>query len=268
MPTSERPAGQGPPFPGLATPCPCGRAHSLGDCCLPLAQRLRAGPQNHAGSTPTSPFDEIRASCALLLWGLLARRLPGLPLRKGLSGAAREFWGVALSGQPEPTPDGKPTAPVDGPASTSPGLSAADIRRAFDGASDQGPGEKTAANTEANGSSPYPEVGYGDELLHGEAVAIGMVMAFDLSAQLGLCPAEDAARVRRHLAAVGLPTSLEALPGRIWDPDRLLDHMSRDKKVEAGRIGFVLARRIGEAFLERAVPPEAVRALLYQAAAA
>ncbi len=112
------------------------------------------------------------------------------------------------------------------------------------------------------------EVGYGGELLHGEAVAIGMVMAFDLSAQLGLCPAEDAARVRRHLAAVGLPTSLDALPGRIWDPERLLDHMSRDKKVEDGRIGFVLARAIGEAFMERAVPSEAVRALLYQAAAA
>ncbi len=112
------------------------------------------------------------------------------------------------------------------------------------------------------------EVGYGGELLHGEAVAIGMVMAFDLSAQLGLCPAEDAARVRRHLAAVGLPTSLEALPGRIWDPDRLLDHMSRDKKVEEGRIGFVLARRIGEAYMDRSVPLDAVRALLYQAAAA
>ena len=112
------------------------------------------------------------------------------------------------------------------------------------------------------------EVGYGGELLHGEAVAIGMVMAFDLSAQLGLCPAEDAARVRRHLAAVGLPTSLDALPGRIWDPERLLDHMSRDKKVEGGRIGFVLARGIGEAFSEHAVPAEAVQALLYQAAAA
>lgn len=112
------------------------------------------------------------------------------------------------------------------------------------------------------------EVGYGGELLHGEAVAIGMVMAFDLSAQLGLCPAEDAARVRRHLAAVGLPTSLDALPGRIWDPERLLDHMSRDKKVEGGRIGFVLARAIGKAFMERAVPSQAVQTLLCQAAAA
>ena len=112
------------------------------------------------------------------------------------------------------------------------------------------------------------EVGYGDELLHGEAVAIGMVMAFDLSAQLGLCPPEDAARARHHLAAVGLPTGLESLSARTWSIDALLDHMSRDKKVEAGKITFVLARGIGQAFLTQEVDVSEVEALLGNAAAA
>lgn len=112
------------------------------------------------------------------------------------------------------------------------------------------------------------ECGYAGALLHGEAVAIGMVMAADLSVELGLCPAEDATRVRNHLAAVGLPTGLEHVPGRAWSPARLLDHMSRDKKVRDGRIAFVLLRGIGAAFVSHDVPPEAVEALLTNAVAA
>ncbi len=111
------------------------------------------------------------------------------------------------------------------------------------------------------------EAGYGGLLLHGEAVAIGMVMAFDLSARLGHCPAEDAARVRRHLAAVGLPTGPESIPQLIWDPVRLLDNMGRDKKVRGGRIRFVLVRGIGEAFLAADVETDAVLDLLSAAAA-
>jgi 3-dehydroquinate synthase len=84
------------------------------------------------------------------------------------------------------------------------------------------------------------ETGYG-EFLHGEAVAIGMVMAFELSARLDLCAAEDAARARRHLAAIGLPTGLDGTRGRVWDPRRLLEHMTRDKKVAGGRVVFVPA---------------------------
>ena len=92
--------------------------------------------------------------------------------------------------------------------------------------------------------------------------------AFDLSVQLGHCPSEDAARLRRHLAAVGLPTGLEALPGRIWDPRRLLGHMQKDKKVADGRITFILVRGLGEAFITRDVDPAEVTALLSAAAAA
>ncbi|MPZ08811.1 MAG: 3-dehydroquinate synthase [Kiloniellaceae bacterium] len=106
------------------------------------------------------------------------------------------------------------------------------------------------------------ETGYGDELLHGEAVAVGMVMALDLSAQRGHCAPEDADRVRRHLAAVGLPTGIADLAPRHWDVERLIGHMNRDKKVSAGRITFVLLRGIGEAYLDAAVEPDEVRALL------
>ena len=111
------------------------------------------------------------------------------------------------------------------------------------------------------------ECGYGDEILHGEAVAMGMCLAFDLSVQLGLCPSEDADRVRRHLAMIGLPTGFEAFPERIWDPDRLISHMRQDKKVSGGRIAFVLARGIGRAFLHREVEIEEVRKLLAEAVA-
>ena len=80
------------------------------------------------------------------------------------------------------------------------------------------------------------ETGFGPDLLHGEAVGAGMAMAFDLSARLGLCPPADAARVRRHLGAVGLPMRLRAIGGdnrRNWDAARLIEHMRGDKKAEA-----------------------------------
>ncbi len=112
------------------------------------------------------------------------------------------------------------------------------------------------------------ETGYSGELLHGEAVAIGLVMAFDLSVRLDHCPAEDAARVRRHLAAVGLPTGIEAANGRVWDAANLLEHMGRDKKVRDGGNVFILARGIGEAFLSRDVDRAEVEALLTGAVAA
>ena len=109
------------------------------------------------------------------------------------------------------------------------------------------------------------EAGYGGDLLHGEAVAIGMVLAFDLSARLGLCPPEDAARVRRHLSEIGLPTAPPATAG---GAAALVDHMRSDKKVTAGRVAFVLARGIGDAFISGDVDLGDVKDLLDQAAAA
>ncbi|PWC32309.1 3-dehydroquinate synthase [Azospirillum sp. TSO35-2] len=107
--------------------------------------------------------------------------------------------------------------------------------------------------------------GFGQTLLHGEGVAIGMVLAFDLSVRLGLCPAEDARRARAHLAAVGLPVRPADIPGVAWDVDGLVRSMAKDKKVQDGRITFILADRIGNAFTRRDVDAAAVRAVLDEA---
>ncbi|TVR99433.1 MAG: 3-dehydroquinate synthase [Rhodospirillales bacterium] len=112
------------------------------------------------------------------------------------------------------------------------------------------------------------ETGYGDVLLHGEAVAIGMVLAFDLSVRLNLCPPEDAERVRRHLSAVGLPTRPPQPNGRRLSAEALLHHMTRDKKVQNGRVTFILARGIGRAFAAHDVRLEDAHRLLRDAVAA
>ncbi|MCK5275252.1 MAG: 3-dehydroquinate synthase [Alphaproteobacteria bacterium] len=112
------------------------------------------------------------------------------------------------------------------------------------------------------------ETGFGHTLLHGEAVAIGMVMAFDLSVRMGLCPAEDAARVRRHLGAVGLPTGTNFTNSMVWSPKRLIGHMAKDKKVTGGQLTFILTRGIGEAFVTRDVPGEELTAFMEGAVAA
>lgn len=106
--------------------------------------------------------------------------------------------------------------------------------------------------------------GFGDAVRHGEAVGIGMVLAFALSERLGLCPPGRAERVRAHLAAVGLPTSPADIPVT-YAPDALYAAMLGDKKVEGGRIGFVLARDIGQAFAAADAPAETVRAVLAEA---
>jgi 3-dehydroquinate synthase len=110
--------------------------------------------------------------------------------------------------------------------------------------------------------------GFSQRLLHGESVAIGMVMAFDLSVRLGLCPPDDAERVRRHLARVGLPTGIAAIGNPPLAADELWHHMQQDKKAVQGRLTFVLVRRIGEAFLARDVSREDVVAVLAGAAKA
>jgi 3-dehydroquinate synthase len=104
--------------------------------------------------------------------------------------------------------------------------------------------------------------GFSDRLLHGEAIAIGMVLAFRLSAQLKFCDPKDADRVAAHLAATGLPTRLKDVPGQLPDSEGLLALMAQDKKVRRGALVFVLARGIGKAFVAADVEPERVRALL------
>lgn len=112
------------------------------------------------------------------------------------------------------------------------------------------------------------ETGFGPELLHGEAVALGMVMALELSARLGVAPAAEAERLARHLRAVGLPARPREAVKRRLNARSLLAHMAFDKKVHDGRLTFVLARGIGRAFVARDVAPEAAREVLEAALAA
>jgi 3-dehydroquinate synthase len=109
------------------------------------------------------------------------------------------------------------------------------------------------------------ETGYGDRLLHGEAVGIGIQMAFDLSVQMGLCPGQDAERVRAHYDAVGLPISPAQIPGMNWNADALLSHMASDKKVLDGAVTFILAKKIGETFVSRTVDMADVRIVVDRA---
>lgn len=107
--------------------------------------------------------------------------------------------------------------------------------------------------------------GYGDRLLHGEGVAVGCALAFELSSRLGLCAQEDPSRVRAHLKSMGMKTDLADIPGDLPDAEALLHLMAQDKKVVQGKLRFILARGIGEAFITSDVPGDAVRDLLRDA---
>jgi len=111
------------------------------------------------------------------------------------------------------------------------------------------------------------ETGFSSRLLHGEAVALGMVLATDLAVKLDLVGADDALRVRRHLADCGLPTRLAEIGLDGIPAERLLGHMSKDKKVRDGRITLILPRRIGDAFVMKNAPIEKLREFLTPAAA-
>jgi 3-dehydroquinate synthase len=109
--------------------------------------------------------------------------------------------------------------------------------------------------------------GYSARLLHGEGVAIGCALAFELSARLGLCAQEDPSRVRAHLRAMGMKTDLADIPGDLPDAEALIGLMGQDKKVIDGRLRFVLARGIGRAFVAEDVPGDVVRAVMNDALA-
>ena len=108
--------------------------------------------------------------------------------------------------------------------------------------------------------------GFSDRLLHGEGVAIGMVLAAELSAQLGMIAEADAARLKHHLADVGLPTALQDIAGfaqeGLADADALMALMAQDKKVKRGRLTFILLKAIGSAVIAPDVEPALVRDFL------
>ncbi len=108
-------------------------------------------------------------------------------------------------------------------------------------------------------------LGYGGAVRHGEAVAVGLCWAFALSHELGLCPAEDVTRVRRHIAAAGLPTTAADLGLRPEDSAAVINHMAQDKKVVGGALTLILAKGIGHAFITRDVSQDTVGSFVARA---
>jgi 3-dehydroquinate synthase len=110
--------------------------------------------------------------------------------------------------------------------------------------------------------------GFSDRLCHGEGVAVGMVLAAEFSARLGKISQDDAARIRHHLAAVGLPTRLQDIAGfaqeGLADADTLMTLMAQDKKVKRGKLTFILLEAIGRAVIAPNVEPTPVRDFLQQ----
>jgi 3-dehydroquinate synthase len=104
--------------------------------------------------------------------------------------------------------------------------------------------------------------GFSDRLYHGEAISIGMVLAFAFSAQRGLCSPADAERVVRHFTAVGLPRRIADIPGERPDADRLIELIGQDKKVKRGRLTFILVHGIGRSFIAPDIDVADVREFL------
>ena len=102
----------------------------------------------------------------------------------------------------------------------------------------------------------------GERLVHGEGVAIGMTLAHEFSVHMNLCSPDDAGRAKAHLAAVGLPTRLQDVPGGVGTADDLMQAIFQDKKVKRGKLTFILTRGIGQSFIADDVAPEVVRAFL------
>jgi 3-dehydroquinate synthase len=111
------------------------------------------------------------------------------------------------------------------------------------------------------------ELGFGDALTHGEAVALGCAMAFRFSARQGLCSAADAQKAEAGIRAAGLPTCLAEVD-QAFSAEALIGRMAGDKKAEGGRLTLILARAIGEVFTDKDVDAEAVRAFLIEEGAA
>jgi len=105
------------------------------------------------------------------------------------------------------------------------------------------------------------DAGYGGDLLHGEAVSIGMEMAFDYCAKAGVCSTDDTSKLTAHLQKLNMP-SIASETARFTDPEKLTHFMGQDKKNEAGQITLILARAIGEAFVQKGVERHDVKTYL------
>jgi 3-dehydroquinate synthase len=108
--------------------------------------------------------------------------------------------------------------------------------------------------------------GYSDRLLHGEGVAVGCALAFEVSARMGLCSQEAPSRVRAHLAQMGLKADLRDIEGALPGPERLIGLMGQDKKVVRGTLNFIMAHGIGDAFVTSDVDLAVVKSVLEDSA--
>ncbi|QIP06414.1 3-dehydroquinate synthase [Bradyrhizobium symbiodeficiens] len=108
--------------------------------------------------------------------------------------------------------------------------------------------------------------GFSDRLFHGEGVAIGMTLAAQFSARLGMIGEAEASRVERHLIEAGLPTRLQDIAGfaqeGLADADALMTLMAQDKKVTRGKLTFILLEAVGRAVIAKDVEPTLVRDFL------
>ena len=104
--------------------------------------------------------------------------------------------------------------------------------------------------------------GYSDRMLHGEGVAIGCVLAFDLSAKLKLTSQEDPVRIKKHFSEMGLMSSIMDISGVLPDADRLVELMFQDKKVVNGKLNLILTKGIGNAFIARDIDPNLIKSVI------
>lgn len=108
--------------------------------------------------------------------------------------------------------------------------------------------------------------GYSNRLMHGEGVAIGCVLAFELSARLGLCPQEAPSRVRAHLQKMGMKTEIADIKGSLPAAAELLLIMAQDKKVVGGKLNFVLVNDIGKSFMTSDIDKDTILSVLHDSA--
>ena len=136
------------------------------------------------------------------------------------------------------------------------------------GRDEQGRGDRALLNLGHKfGHALEAATGYSDRLLHGEGVAIGCALAFETSMRLGLCSQEAPSRVREHLKSMGMKVDLADIDGELPDADALVELMGQDKKVVDGKLTFIMARGIGDAFVTRDVDLDIVRGVLNDALA-
>lgn len=162
---------------------------------------------------------------------------------------------------------GNAVCSLDPPAVTRAILTSCQMKATVVAADEREEGDRALLNFgHTFGHALEAETGFGGAILHGEAVALGMVLAFDFAVRVGLTTGQEAHRVRRHLVGAGLPTELAGfgLSGE-GAAARLVAHMGMDKKVKDGRITLILPRRIGEAFVMRDASADALREFLANA---